>query len=109
MTIAHDPDLVEEEPAEEPADDADDAQFTVEVPAGEEEYDASMLGEYDPKLDLSDFKAPTTDLLKKYDQSDKQVNMEEQQANQLRIKETLESFGISISTIKATFGHHHAL
>ena len=104
MTIAHDPDLVdEEEPAEEPAA-ADDAQFTVEVPAGEEEYDASMLGEYDPKLDLSDFKAPTTDLLKKYDQSDKQVNMEEQQANQLRIKETLESFGISISTIKATVG-----
>lgn len=104
VTIAHDPDLVEEEPAEEPADDADDAQFTVEVPAGEEEYDASMLGEYDPKLDLSDFKAPTTDLLKKYDQSDKQVDMEEQQANQLRIKETLESFGISISTIKATVG-----
>lgn len=106
VTIAHDPDLVdEEEPAEEPAAaDDDDAQFTVEVPAGEEEYDASMLGEYDPKLDLSDFKAPTTDLLKKYDQSDKQVNMEEQQANQLRIKETLESFGISISTIKATVG-----
>jgi S-DNA-T family DNA segregation ATPase FtsK/SpoIIIE len=62
------------------------------------------LGDYDPKLDLSTFRNPTLDLLKKYDVNDKQVDMEEQLANQKRIKETLESFGIGISSIKATVG-----
>lgn len=79
--------------------------FTIEVPAGDDEvYDRSALGEYDPKLDLSHFKYPTLDLLKKYDQSDHLVDMEEQTANQKRIKQTLENFGISIASIKATVG-----
>ena len=80
-------------------------EFTVEVPSGDDEvYDASSLGEYDPKLDLSSFRNPPIELLKKYDQSDHQVDMEEQMGNQKRIKQTLESFGISIASIKATVG-----
>lgn len=43
-------------------------------------------------------------MLKKYDVSDHQVDMDEQMANQKRIKQTLESFGISIASIKATVG-----
>lgn len=79
--------------------------FTVEVPTGDDEvYDRSALGDYDPKLDLSHFKYPTLDLLKKYDQSEHLVDMEEQTANQKRIKQTLENFGISIASIKATVG-----
>ena len=90
---------------DEPEDLPGDPRFTVEVPAGDDEvYDASSLGEYDPKLDLSGFHNPPIELLKKYDVSDHQVDMEEQMANQKRIKQTLESFGISIASIKATVG-----
>lgn len=80
-------------------------EFVVEIPTGDDEvYDASSLGEYDPKLDLSRFRNPSVDLLKKYDTSEHQVDMDEQMANQKRIKQTLESFGISIASIKATVG-----
>jgi len=85
--------------------DENDPAFSVEVPAGEDEnYDASSIGEYDPKLDLSSFRNPPIDLLKKYDVSEHQVDMDEQNTNQKRIKQTLESFGISIASIKATVG-----
>ncbi len=82
----------------------EELSFTVEVPADDDLYDASVQGDYDPKLDLSSFKNPSIDLLKKYDQTEHQVDMEEQMANQKRIKQTLESFGISIASIKATVG-----
>jgi S-DNA-T family DNA segregation ATPase FtsK/SpoIIIE len=101
----------EEEPYEDfpeiasAADVAGDVIFTVDVPVGDDEvYDGSSMGEYDPKLDLSQFRYPTTDLLKKYDVGDHQVDMEEQKANQTRIKQTLENFGINIASIKATVG-----
>lgn len=90
---------------DDPEDLPGDPRFTVEIPSGDDEvYDASALGEYDPKLDLSNFRTPPIELLKKYDISDHQVDMEEQMANQKRIKQTLESFGISIASIKATVG-----
>lgn len=101
----------EEEPYEDfpeiasAADVPGDVIFTVDVPVGDDEvYDGSSMGEYDPKLDLSQFRYPTTDLLKKYDVGDHQVDMEEQKANQTRIKQTLENFGINIASIKATVG-----
>ena len=79
--------------------------FTVEVATGKDEpYEPSELGAYDPRLDLSSYKFPETGLLKKYDQSDKQVDMVEQNDNQKRIKKTLEDFGIKIVSIKATVG-----
>ena len=83
----------------------DENGLVVEVPVGDEEYyDESAQGDYDPKLDLSSFKNPTIDLLKKYDINERQIDMDEQNANQKRIKQTLESFGISIASIKATVG-----
>lgn len=95
----------ETEPEEKELDAAADPAFSVEVPAGDEEvYDESEMGDYDPKLDLSSFRNPTVDLLKKYDTGEHQVDMEEQIANQKRIKQTLENFGISIASIKATVG-----
>ena len=86
------------------AEAGEEPEFTVEVPADDETFDGSVQGDYDPKLDLSSFRNPSLDLLKKYDQSEHQVDMEEQMANQRRIKQTLESFGISIASIKATVG-----
>ena len=101
----------EEEPYEDfpeiasAADVPGDVIFTVDVPVGDDEvFDGSSMGEYDPKLGLSQFRYPTTDLLKKYDVGDHQVDMEEQKANQTRIKQTLENFGINIASIKATVG-----
>ena len=84
----------------------EEIEFTVDVPAGDmdDSYDISLMGEYDPRLDLSSYRFPTLELLKKYDQHENVVNMEEQADNQRRIKQTLENFGISISSIKATVG-----
>ena len=60
---------------------------------------------YDPKKDLEDYHYPTLDLLKRYDFNGKSyIDMEEQTANKNRIVETLRSFGIEISSIKATVG-----
>lgn len=111
ITVAREEETVEEEPQRpgrretEPAEAPAETGFTIEVPSGDDEvYDGSGQGDYDPKLDLSHYKYPTLDLLKKYDQSDHLVDMEEQTANQKRIKQTLENFGISIASIKATVG-----
>lgn len=86
--------------------DNEEIEFTVDVPAGDiaESYDISSMGEYDPRLDLSNYRFPTLELLKKYDQNENVVNMEEQADNQRRIKQTLENFGINIASIKATVG-----
>lgn len=97
------PKAVEE--TDETEEDLVDLDFTVDVPEGDDEaYDGANLGEYDPKLDLSRFRNPTIDLLTKYDTNEHLVDMDEQMANQRRIKQTLENFGISISSIKATVG-----
>jgi len=77
--------------------------FTIEVAPDEESYDGSALGKYDPTLDLSKYKYPTNDLLKKYDTT-RLVDTEEQKGNKLRIIETLENYGIKISRIEATVG-----
>jgi DNA segregation ATPase FtsK/SpoIIIE, S-DNA-T family len=69
-----------------------------------EDYDASYLGEYDPKLDLSVFKFPSVNLLTKYESSETVVNAEEQKSNKRRIQEVLEQFSIKISSISATVG-----
>lgn len=64
-----------------------------------------LLEPYDPKRDLENYHYPTLDLLKKYDDGGKPyIDMEEQQANKNRIVDILWSFGIVVSSIKATFG-----
>ncbi|MFA6873577.1 MAG: DNA translocase FtsK 4TM domain-containing protein, partial [Bacteroidaceae bacterium] len=59
---------------------------------------------YDPKLDLEFYKYPTIDLLKHYEYDGQTINMEEQTANKDKIVATLRSFGVEISSIKATVG-----
>jgi S-DNA-T family DNA segregation ATPase FtsK/SpoIIIE len=103
----------EENPEEEedvnienrPEDVGERDDFIVEIARDEDEpYDKSDLGTYDPRLDLSGYRFPEISLLKKYDQSDKQIDMVEQNDNQKKIKKTLEEFGIQIISIKATVG-----
>ncbi|GHT29861.1 DNA translocase FtsK [Bacteroidia bacterium] len=81
-----------------------DKETDTDNPLDDEEFEDPELEEYDPKLDLSTFRNPTIDLLKAYDNKSHQVDMTEQNDNQKRIKQTLEDFGISIVSIKATVG-----
>jgi len=63
------------------------------------------LEPYDPKRDLENYKYPTLDLLKKYDNDGKPyIDMAEQNANKNRIVDVLRTFGVEISSIKATVG-----
>ena len=62
------------------------------------------LGVYDPTLDLSSYKRPPIELLKRYEQSENPVDMNEQNENKNRIIQTLEHYGIRIKSIKATVG-----
>ncbi len=76
-----------------------------DIEANEDDaYQGPEIEPYNPKLDLENYRFPTTDLLKRYDNNELTVNMEEQTANKDRIINTLRSFGIEISTIKATVG-----
>ena len=59
---------------------------------------------YDPRKDLENYKFPNLDLLKKYVDNAPAVDMEEQNANKDRIIAVLKSFGVEISSIKATIG-----
>ena len=59
---------------------------------------------YDPKLDLENYKYPTLSLLDKNDSSSPMIDMAEQKANKDRIINVLRSFGVEISSIKATIG-----
>ena len=62
------------------------------------------IGEYDPRLELSNYKFPTIDLLKDYGGNDVQVSHEELNKNKDKIVNTLENYNIKISKIKATIG-----
>lgn len=70
----------------------------------DEEYTGPSLEPYNPKLDLENYHYPTLDLMKRYENSEPTINMEEQNANKDRIINILRSFGIEINTIKATVG-----
>ena len=91
----------------------DDPDFKIEETKEEETADQStlvsvgdeQLEPYDPKRDLENYHYPTLDLLKKYDNDGKPyIDMEEQTKNKNRIVEVLHTFGVEISTIKATVG-----
>ncbi len=65
----------------------------------------SEMALYDPKRDLENYHFPTLDLLKKYENDGKPyIDMAEQTANKNRIVEVLRTFGVEISSIKATVG-----
>jgi DNA segregation ATPase FtsK/SpoIIIE, S-DNA-T family len=62
-----------------------------------------VLGEYDPKLDLSSYKFPTVELLENYGNNKSQTNRDELkaelEANKNRIVETLGHYNIAIDKI----------
>ena len=93
---------------EQMADDAN-KQPSFEITHQTSEEDDVVRGDlthpYNPRLDLEHYKFPTLDLLKDYDlDHEPNIDMEEQNANKDRIIQVLRSFGIEISSIKASVG-----
>ena len=106
---------VETPPVGKPMDEkmATEPGFRVEVPDDEETAGKDTLVQvgdrelepYDPKRDLENYRYPTLDLLKEYSDDGKPyIDMDEQKANKDRIVKVLRTFGVEISTIKATVG-----
>lgn len=62
------------------------------------------LGDYDPTLELSNYKFPTTDLLNDYGRGEINIDKEELEANKQRIVDTLGNYKIGIASISATIG-----
>ncbi len=100
--------------AKKQEDKEDDVEMTVETGTEEKEADGKELADknygdlstpYDPKHDLENYHYPTLDLLQKYESDGKPyIDMQEQTYNKNRIVEVLRSFGVEISSIKATVG-----
>jgi len=62
------------------------------------------FGEFDPTLELSEYKFPTLDLLKDYGSESITINKEELEINKDKIVDTLSNYKIGIASIKATIG-----
>ncbi len=93
--IIEDPvDELIEEQEEEPTDESNETvRYTIDT-------------QYDPTLDLADYKKPTMELLDDYQPPSISFSAqkEELEANKDRIVETLGNYGIVIDKIKATIG-----
>jgi len=90
-------------------DETDSLELTIERPRQETKAKVvpgehkGLDTEFDPTLDLPDFKSPGLDLLNRYDEGVK-VDREELEANKQKIVDTLDHYNISIVKIKATIG-----
>jgi S-DNA-T family DNA segregation ATPase FtsK/SpoIIIE len=96
--------------SEETVDESKEVTIEVEKIA-EEKHETENLseklvkdfGEFDPTLELGNYKFPTFNLLKQYNESIS-IDPDELEANKNRILETLKNYKIGISKIKATVG-----
>ncbi|HLP64674.1 DNA translocase FtsK [Flavobacterium sp.] len=98
-------------PVETPIIKTNDEAFVIEKAQDEDTIEENLaakivadFGEFDPTLELSNYKFPTIDLLKEYASVGITINQEELEENKNRIVETLKNYGITISQIKATVG-----
>ena len=98
------------EPEAPPSDSpANEPEFTIEAPKQETKAKVvpgehkGLDTEFDPTLDLPDFKIPPLDLLNHYD-DDVKVDHQELEANKQKIVDTLDHYSIGITKIKATIG-----
>ena len=102
-------DLKTSEPKSKTEKTIDDTQMHIEI-AGDEEIieKAEQLvekqGAFDPRLELSDYRFPTFDLLKDYGATEITYNEKELKKNKDRIVKTLLDFKIKISKIEVIVG-----
>lgn len=88
----------------------EDLEIAVETTSDEQKVEKNLsnelvekFGEFDPKLELGNFKFPTLNLLKEYNESIA-VDAEELEQNKNKIVDTLKNYKIGIAQIKATVG-----
>jgi len=101
---------IESSNAEEKAPETKE-DLEVEAPKEEKELSKEELnkkledfGEYDPKLDLAEYKMPHVDLLENHGGGKITVSKEELEENKNKIVTTLSHYKIGIEKIKATIG-----
>ncbi len=91
----------------------EDVELTIEKPKEEAKVKTNKIeqgahtgidSEYDPRMDLPDFKFPGLELLNEYDSDTVKIDREELNANKQKIVKTLKDYNIAISSIKATIG-----
>lgn len=112
-SIFYRPELDEELPEPETNrggnDEKEDVALQIESADNPEQATGALVNgdintPYDPKLDLEYYKYPTLSLLDKGENANPMIDMAEQKANKDRIINVLRSFGVEISSIKATIG-----
>jgi DNA segregation ATPase FtsK/SpoIIIE, S-DNA-T family len=104
--------LLDEEPAEEPAPPVSKKELELEIrtgalPVSGEPVESLLpenLPDYEPTLDLRDYKYPTLDLLEAHGSEKIVQDASELEANKNQIINTLKNYDISISKISATVG-----
>lgn len=91
--------------------ETEDSSFVIEKPEEEDIVEESLaqklvqdFGEFDPTLELSNYKFPSIELLKEYSGSGITINQNELEENKNRIVDTLRNYKIDIAQIKATVG-----
>ncbi len=107
-----DPSVENDTSETEKKNEESDLELTIEKPKEEIIVDEKVKPgdhfgvdtEYDPTLDLADFKLPPLDLLEEYDSGDIRIDKEELEKNKVKIVETLKHYSIEIIKIKATIG-----
>ena len=102
--------IAEAEP-EAKANSTEEKELSVEMPKQEKELSEAELnqkvkdfGEYDPTLDLAQYRMPGLDLLQDYGGGKVTVSKEELEENKNKIVTTLSHYKIGIDKIKATIG-----
>lgn len=89
--------VAENEPFIAPIEETDDEDISDEI--------LRDFGQYDPTLDLPSYQFPTLELLNEINENaHEKVSHDELESNKERIVDTLGSYGINISKIKATIG-----
>lgn len=93
------------------SENEDDVEMEVEPAAEEEEVDTISeklvkdFGEFDPRLELSNYRFPNIELLRDHTSGSAiTIDQEELEENKNRIVETLNNYKIGIANIKATVG-----
>jgi S-DNA-T family DNA segregation ATPase FtsK/SpoIIIE len=110
LTLKIEEKLAQDSQVEEMVADMNDMGIDVAI-GREEEHSTENLsdkllkdfGEFDPTLELSNYRFPTFNLLKQYNESIS-IDPEELEANKNRIVDTLKNYKIGIAEIKATVG-----
>ncbi len=89
----------------------EELEIEIEKPVDEEHMVDNLsntlvkdFGEFDPTLELANYKFPKLDLLKDYTNENITIDKQELENNKNKIVETLNNYKIGISSIKATIG-----